>query len=232
MKTKDKILLTSLTLFNEQGERNVSTNHIAAALDISPGNLYYHFRNKNQIVYQLFLQYQSQVQGFMIIPAGRDITFQDKVSYLEAILNSMWDYRFLHRDLHHLLQDDEQLRLAYREFSCRTVADGRKILLSMVDSGVLQASSEQIDALILNIWVLVVSWSSFLQSISIQNNDGGMMSKDLLKRAIYQIIALEEPFLCESIKPMLPALKQKYLGNLTTDPLALFPTIIDKALQS
>mgnify|MGYP006145082479 CR=1 FL=1 len=34
LKTKDKILATSLRLFNERGERNVSTNHIAAELGI------------------------------------------------------------------------------------------------------------------------------------------------------------------------------------------------------
>ena len=231
MKTKDRILLTSLKMFNEQGERNVSTNHIAAALNISPGNLYYHFRNKNEIVYQLFLRYQEEVQGFMIVPEGRAVTYQDKVNYLEAILNSMWDYRFLHRDLQHLLQDDERLRNAYREFSSRTVADGRSIFKSMADAGVLLATDEQIDALILNVWVIVVSWSSFLQSISIQNNDGSMMRKALLKRAIYQIIALEEPYLCESMKPMLPELKKKYLSGESSDPLALFPTILDDVLQ-
>ncbi|MBA56937.1 MAG: TetR family transcriptional regulator [Pseudomonadales bacterium] len=231
MKTKDRILLTSLKMFNEQGERNVSTNHIAAALNISPGNLYYHFRNKNEIVYQLFLRYQEEVQSFMIVPEGRAVTYQDKVNYLEAILNSMWDYRFLHRDLQHLLQDDERLRSAYREFSSRTVADGRRIFQSMADAGVLLATDEQIDALILNVWVLVVSWSSFLQSISIQNNDGSMMRKALLKRAIYQIIALEEPYLCESMKPMLPELKKKYLSGESSDPLALFPTILDDVQQ-
>ncbi|MEE2733546.1 TetR/AcrR family transcriptional regulator [Ketobacter sp.] len=231
MKTKDRILLTSLKMFNEQGERNVSTNHIAAALNISPGNLYYHFRNKNEIVFQLFLRYQQEVQGFMIVPEGRHASYQDKVNYLEAILNSMWDYRFLHRDLQHLLQDDERLRDAYRAFSSRTVADGRRILQAMADAGVLLANQEQIDALILNIWVLVVSWSSFLQSISIQNNNGSTMRKALLKRAIYQIIALEEPFLCESIKPLLPELKKHYLAGESTDPLALFPTILDDVQQ-
>ena len=228
MKTKDRILLTSLKLFNEQGERNVSTNHIAAYLNISPGNLYYHFRNKNEIVYQLFLQYQAEVQSFMTLPQDGDITYEDKVHYLESILNSMWDYRFLHRDLQHLLQDDATLRDAYRAFSSRTVADGRNILLSMADSGVLLASREQIDALILNIWILVVSWSSSLQSISIQHNEAGTLRKALLKRAIYQIIALEEPFLCDDIKPLLPELKKKYLAGASTDPLTLFPTVLDE----
>ena len=232
MKTKDKILKASLELFNEQGERNVSTNHIAAKLGISPGNLYYHFRNKQQIVYQLFLQYESEVQGFMGVPEDRTVTFQDKVKYLEEILESMWEYRFLHRDLQHILQEDENMRLAYRGFSSRTVKDGRLILEKLAESGILNANPEQLDALILNIWMIVVSWSSFLQSIAIQSNLSGTVSKEMLKRAIYQIIAMEEPYLCESIRPLMPALKKRYLGNGTTDPLALFPTLFDNANPS
>ena len=54
----------------------------------------------------------------------------------------------------------------------------------------------------------------------------------MLKRAIYQIIAMEEPYLCESIRPLMPALKKRYLGNGTTDPLALFPTLFDNANPS
>jgi len=224
MKTKDKIRVTALKLFNERGERNVSTNHIAAELGISPGNLYYHYRNKNEIVYQLFLDYEAEVRGFMRLPQDRAVTFEDKVQYLEAILNSMWEYRFLHRDLQQLLQDDERLRLAYCEFSSRTVDDGKRILQEMADAGVLMATREQIDALMLNIWVLVISWSSFLQSIAVQYEESANgLTRERLKRAIYQIICMEEPFVSEAVKPQLLALKQQYLGTSTTDPLALFP---------
>lgn len=39
--TRDRILQASLHLFNTQGERNITTNHIASHLGMSPGNLYY-----------------------------------------------------------------------------------------------------------------------------------------------------------------------------------------------
>ena len=68
--TKQKILDTSLALFNKQGERNVTTNHIAEAMGISPGNLYYHFRNKGVIVAALFERYQQNLLTLLEEPQG------------------------------------------------------------------------------------------------------------------------------------------------------------------
>ena len=61
--TYNRIIENSLILFNEQGERNISTNHIAAHLGISPGNLYYHFKNKDEIIVQLFKRYSNALMS-------------------------------------------------------------------------------------------------------------------------------------------------------------------------
>lgn len=225
MKTRDRILQTSLRLFNALGERSVTTNHIAAELGISPGNLYYHFRNKASIVFALFEAYSQRVQSFMSIPQDRTLEFADKVAYLEAIFASMWDYRFLHRELGYLLSEDAELRAAYRHFSSETVARGRDILSEMRTAGMLDGSDTDLDVLMLNIWVMLTSWTSFLQSIAIQSEQPEALSQTQLKRGIYQVIGMLQPWVPRLLWGELESLKTQYLNGQATDPLALFADV-------
>ena len=50
LNTKQKILNASVRLFNENGMANVRLQQIAKEIGISPGNLAYHFRNKEAII--------------------------------------------------------------------------------------------------------------------------------------------------------------------------------------
>lgn len=221
-RTRDRILEAALRLFNEKGERNVSTNHICAELGISPGNLYYHFRNKSEIVFALFEQYRSRFERVLGVPADRSLTYEDKVGYFEAIFEAMWEYRFLHRDMEHLLAESEQLCGAYRTFARASVGDGRRILQGLVDAGMMQASPEVLDGLIVNIWVIITAWSGFLQAVALPDQRNSVLNRSRLKRGIYQIICLEEAYLSPEVKARLPELKALYLDGAGTDPLGLF----------
>ncbi|MCG8313314.1 MAG: TetR/AcrR family transcriptional regulator [Pseudomonadales bacterium] len=222
MKTRDRILIASLKLFNQKGERNVSTNHIAAAMDISPGNLYYHFRNKQEIVFELFQQYTAEVSAFLSVPADRALTFADKIQYYEAIFKSIWDYRFLHRDMAHLMESCERLREGYQAFTRQTLVQGKDVLSGLRDAGLMDLSDELLDALMINIWVLVTSWSSFLLAISHSRNDENTLSESKMKRGIYQLITLTEPYATPDNEEALQRLKRDYLVGDSSDPYALF----------
>ena len=85
MKTRDRIIHSATELFNDQGERNITTNHIAAHMGISPGNLYYPFRNKEDIIHSIFDQYARHLSESFVPTRNREITLQDQMGSLDAI---------------------------------------------------------------------------------------------------------------------------------------------------
>ena len=97
--TRTLILETALVMFNTQGEPNVTTNHIADELGISPGNLYYHYRNKDDIIGHLFARYEQRIDQALAAPDDRLPTLEDLWLQLHLIFECMWDYRFVYRDL-------------------------------------------------------------------------------------------------------------------------------------
>jgi len=190
--TRERILEASLELFNSQGERSVTTNHIAAHLGMSPGNLYYHFRNKQMIIAELFAIYKAQVDGFLRLPSARPLTVEDKTVYLEALLAAMWQYRFLHRDMEHLLAADPQLAEDYRQFARRSLDSAQAIYRGFVEAGVLRMSPEQTEELAINAWIILTSWVQFLGTVG--GASSTPLSQDLLRRGIFQVLALEQGF--------------------------------------
>ena len=85
MKTADRILLISLELFNQHGEANISSVDIAMELDISPGNLYYHFKGKEIIISSLFEMYQVTMNKILRAPENEALSLEEFFYYLLLI---------------------------------------------------------------------------------------------------------------------------------------------------
>lgn len=163
MKTRDRILQAALEMFNDQGERKVSTNHLAAHMDMSPGNLYYHFKNKQEIIYELFLQYEERVDEILEVPSDRQLTVEDKVNYLRNVFQGIWEFRFIHRDMEHLLMSEQRLHARYRDFFRRCQLKTQAIYQGLNDAGIISLDGQAVEGLALNTWIVVTSWYSFLQ---------------------------------------------------------------------
>ncbi|MFZ5724284.1 MAG: TetR/AcrR family transcriptional regulator [Pseudomonadota bacterium] len=227
MKTRDRILLTSLRLFNERGERNVTTNHIAQALDMSPGNLYYHFRNKGEIIFELFLRYESEMASLLDVPRERPMNWQDKLGYFEAIFRSLWEFRFLHRDLEQLFAEVPVLRARYSAFATSSMRQAKAIYDGMIAAGLVQASEEEVKALVLNLWVLATSWTAFLHTTAAHTGDQRLLSETMLRYGIYQIICLEEPYVRGEALAHLAEIKARYRAPGSPGPLEIIASALD-----
>ena len=60
-KTKKRILETTIRLFNRDGFANVSLPQIAKIVDISLGNLTYHFKKKEELIESIYTLFQEEL---------------------------------------------------------------------------------------------------------------------------------------------------------------------------
>jgi AcrR family transcriptional regulator len=204
--TRQRILDTALVLFNERGDQNVSTNHIADELEISPGNLYYHFRNKDDIIEQLFGRYEERIDAALQSPPGRLPELEDIWMQLHVVFECIWDYRFLYRDLVDILSRNRRLRLRFARILRRASDNAIEVMRGLARSGVRRASAAEIEAMSTNILVLSTFWLNYA---SVR---GDRDEHEAIRRGIVQVMMLLSPFLRDGERLHLNTLTDAYRG--------------------
>src|ERR1700710_3116650 len=109
-RTAERILEVTLELFNRFGEPNVSTTLISAELRISPGNLYYHYPAKDELINALFDRYEKGLNELLLAADGV-ANVEDAWLFFHMLFELIWQYRFLYRDLNDLLSNNRRLEL-------------------------------------------------------------------------------------------------------------------------
>src|SRR3979409_594543 len=107
-RTAERILEVTLELFNRFGEPNVSTTLISAELNISPGNLYYHYPAKDELINSLFDRYERSLNE-LLHAADNVRNVEDAWLFFHMLFELIWQYRFLYRDLNDLLSKNRRL---------------------------------------------------------------------------------------------------------------------------
>lgn len=194
--TKEKIIETSIELFNEKGCLNTSTRHIADKLGISVGNLYYHFKNKEKILIDIFLNYIK-----IVFKEVNSINYEKDEIFLlkDFLLNNLETdikYRFLHLELNILLLSFPEFKKIMEEQLQNEIKMIKKLLNHQISYGYIKAMSEnEMNFLVSNSWIIATNNLSYWN----------LLSKDLIANAkkgslnMYYFIK--------------PYLTQKSLGN-------------------
>ncbi|MEL7130502.1 MAG: TetR/AcrR family transcriptional regulator, partial [Pseudomonadota bacterium] len=163
MKTRDRILHTSLLLFNEEGEADQSAVDIANALEISPGNLYYHFKGKDAIIHALFDNFEEEMMVILRGSRGQITSIDDNWVYTYILLEEIYDFRFLYRNLGVLLDLNPNLARRFRSL----LAEKRSAISDLVENlgagGAIQIEPALSDALIDQMLQTLTFWLSFDQ---------------------------------------------------------------------
>lgn len=207
--TRELILTTSLSLFNELGEPNVTTNHIADEADISPGNLYYHFRSKNDIVIELFKRFLVRFQPLIEVPEDRLIDAGDLWFLLHLTFELKGEFRFLYRNLSDLTARIPDLDRAMRGLLIRERAAAISVLESLQRQGSLALDTQEKQMLADNILLAITYWIPYADIFDQNGLEQGRAQVESIARVLQMII----PYLNEPERGQYSSLTQAYLSR-------------------
>jgi len=204
--TRELVLATSLALFNEFGESNVSTNQIAIEADISPGNLYYHFRSKDDIALELFKRYLLQVQPTLELEESATHEIEDLWLRLHLRFEAMGRFRFLFRDLTDLCSRIRNLRRALTGLLDRQRATLVTLISDLRKSGVMIINEHDSEVLADNILLVMTYWIPFAEV----RGDPGLADGMVLSASVAHVLHLVLPYLREPEAGEVRLLAQTY----------------------
>lgn len=206
-RTRERILETSLRLFNDFGEPNVTTTVIADEMNISPGNLYYHFHSKDEIVNALFSDFERDIDKLFSAVGRRAASVEDIWLFVHLLFEIIWRNRYLYRDLPDLLTRNRLLEVHLGRILESKVRAATQACGGLVEAGEMQASASEIAALANNMAALATCWLSFEYA----RNPRRQVEGDALGRGVYQVMAMLAPFLVGDARLLLQRLSAEYL---------------------
>ncbi|MGI9887675.1 MULTISPECIES: TetR/AcrR family transcriptional regulator [Vibrio] len=189
MKTRDKIVYAALDLFNEHGERSITTNHIAEHIEISPGNLYYHFRNKQEIVRDIFTLYSTELLERFTPIQGQQESLTLLKTYLDSIFTLMWKYRFFYANLPEILSRDEKLHLDYMAVQERLQTNLVDIMRAFVELNLLKATDTEMKSMVTSLHLIASGWLAYQSAMSPK----AQITEQVVHQGMLQMIATVKP---------------------------------------
>ena len=159
MKTREKILLQALDLFNQKGVDQVSVLEISQTMGISYGNLTYHFKKKDDLVRALYVQMQHELDAAINHLVQRIFEETYYLTLVNELLQVTWKYRFLYLSINSLMNQYPFIREGEKSYSAtrnKILNRGKKYL---IDEGYLKPESDNhYELLIRNLNMILYAW--------------------------------------------------------------------------
>jgi AcrR family transcriptional regulator len=208
-RTRERILETALALFNRDGEPHVTTADIADELNISPGNLYYHFRNKDRSsACSSASSTHRYAAARRTVVARRDV--EDLWLFMHLLFERVWEYRFFFRDLDEITSRDRKLAVRVAELLKREQHAVIELCGGLRSADTLRADDAEIVALAVNVVMIATYWMSFQRlshaAGSADDDPSGMQ----FERAISQVLGLLAPYLHGEHRALVEHLGARY----------------------
>ncbi len=211
-RTAERILEVSLDLFNRFGEPNVSTTLISAELNISPGNLYYHYPAKDELINALFGRYEKALAEILQAAEGVE-NVEDAWLFFHMLFELIWSYRFLYRDLNDLLSKNRRLETHF-QFVLKNKSRAMHALLDGLSrNGAVRITGAEAAPVATSMVVVVTYWLSYEYVRDPRRALEPESAAAAMGRGGYHVLALLLPHLDKASRAHLQMLAAAYLQN-------------------
>jgi len=204
--TRKHILETSLALFNELGEPKVTTNQIALEAEISPGNLYYHFRSKNDIVLELFKRFLLRFEPLLEVPENSSLEAEDLWFQLHLSFELKGNFRFFYRNLPDLKSRLPSLGKAFLGLLHMERMATLELIENLERQNKLRITTDDKYLLLDNLMLALTFWISYAEIF----NANGLSSGSIQSNAIAGVMQMLVPYLREQDRKQFTELIKSY----------------------
>ncbi|MCW5665763.1 MAG: TetR/AcrR family transcriptional regulator [Piscinibacter sp.] len=211
-RTAERILEVTLELFNRFGEPNVSTTLISAELNISPGNLYYHYPAKDELINSLFDRYEKSL-GELLRAADQVRHVEDAWLFFHMLFEQIWHYRFLYRDLNDLLSKNRRLETHFQHVLRHQNQAIHGLLQGLSRGGALRMEARDMEPVATAMAVVLTYWLSYEYVRDPRRALEPEAAGAALLRGAFHVLSLLLPYLEPGQRDHLHALAGQYRGS-------------------
>jgi AcrR family transcriptional regulator len=176
---------------------------------ISPGNLYYHYPAKDELINALYDRYEAALHE--LLQAADDVgNVEDAWLFFHMLFELIWQYRFLYRDLNDLLSRNRRLETHFQFVLQHKGQAVRALLAGLGLGGAIRLEAREAAPVATAMVVVLTYWLSYEYVRDPRRALEPANAAASLARGAYHTLSLLLPYLDPASRAHLHALVGPY----------------------
>ncbi|HAK28300.1 MULTISPECIES: TetR/AcrR family transcriptional regulator [Sphingobacterium] len=185
MNTKEKIINEAIRVYNREGVRTVTTRQIAQEMGISAGNLHYHFKHTEDIIFHVFQLLQAEYDKMILLPADPTLPFLQLLNCFVEVSYALIDkYRFIFENFVEICSWIPEIAESYRGLVARREEQLMSLFMCYADAGMFRRDIplSNLKSFVRQLFIVSDFWSS---SYAVLGRPQGIDPLDDYRQTIY-----------------------------------------------